>query len=179
MEIEVKILDIDICDIRKKILENNGVLVKKENQINKLFDFLDNRLLKNNGYARIRIIEDMITGNDFYYMATKIKLSKDDDAYKVMDEQEVVINSSEIGENIFKVLGLSLKNEIKKYRESYKIDNVLIEIDINDKDFYPNPYIEIEGDNISEIEEVVKNLGYRMEDTTSKSIFEIIRESKK
>lgn len=178
LEIEVKILDIDICDIRRKILKNNGVLVKKENQINKLFDFQDDRLLKNNGYARIRIIEDMILGKDFYYMATKIRLSKDNDIYKIMDEQEVLIDSSEIGENIFKVLGLSLKNEIKKYRESYKINNVLIEIDINDKDFYPNPYMEIEGENISEIEEVVKNLGYSMEDTTSKSIFELIEELK-
>ncbi len=44
MEIEVRILDVDIHEIRRKIFEYNGVLVKKENQINKLFDFDDDRL---------------------------------------------------------------------------------------------------------------------------------------
>ena len=173
MEIEVRILDVDIHEIRRKIFEYNGVLVKKENQINKLFDFDDDRLLRNNGYARIRIIKDLISDKNFYYMTSKRKLSKSSDKYKVMDEQEVLIDSWEIGENIFKSLGLSMKNEIKKYRESYKINDVLIEIDINDKSFYPNPYVEIEGESINEIEEVVNILGYSMEDTTSKSIFEL------
>ena len=72
-----------------------------------------------------------------------------------------------------------MKNEIKKYRESYKINDVLIEIDINDKSFYPNPYVEIEGESINEIEEVVNILGYSMEDTTSKSIFELIEDLNK
>ncbi|AID44299.1 adenylate cyclase [Candidatus Arthromitus sp. SFB-mouse-Japan] len=179
MEIEVRILDVDIHEIRRKIFEYNGVLVKKENQINKLFDFDDDRLLRNNGYARIRIIKDLISDKNFYYMTSKRKLSKSSDKYKVMDEQEVLIDSWEIGENIFKSLGLSMKNEIKKYRESYKINDVLIEIDINDKSFYPNPYVEIEGESINEIEEVVNILGYSMEDTTSKSIFELIEDLNK
>lgn len=179
MEIEVRILDVDTNEIRRKISENNGILVKKEHQINKLFDFNDDRLLRNKGYARIRIIEDLISGKDFYYMTTKKKLSKSGDKYKVMDEQEVLIDSWEVGENIFKSLGLSMKNEIKRYRESYKINDVLIEIDINDKNFYPNPYVEIEGNSSQEIEEVVKILGYQMEDTTSKSIFELIKDLNK
>ena len=162
MEIEVRILDVDIHEIRRKIFEYNGVLVKKENQINKLFDFDDDRLLRNNGYARIRIIKDLISDKNFYYMTSKRKLLR-----------------LLIGENIFKSLGLSMKNEIKKYRESYKINDVLIEIDINDKSFYPNPYVEIEGESINEIEEVVNILGYSMEDTTSKSIFELIEDLNK
>ena len=116
MEIEVRILDVDIHEIRRKIFEYNGVLVKKENQINKLFDFDDDRLLRNNGYARIRIIKDLISDKNFYYMTSKRTLSKSSDKYKVMDEQEVLIDSWEIGENIFKSLGLK-NDEITKKRE--------------------------------------------------------------
>ncbi|EIA24401.1 adenylate cyclase, partial [Candidatus Arthromitus sp. SFB-2] len=43
----------------------------------------------------------------------------------------------------------------------------------------PNPYVEIEGESINEIEEVVNILGYSMEDTTSKSIFELIEDLNK
>lgn len=179
MEIEVRILDIDIERIREKIIKNNGVLVKKENQINRLFDFEDGRLLESKGYARIRVIEDLIKGEDVFYMTTKKKLSRDNDKYKIMDEQEIQISDASIGENIFKSLGLIMTNEIKKYRESYKIKNVLVEIDVNDKSFYPNPYIEIEGEDQKEIEEVVNLLGYTMDDTTSKSIFDILRDKNK
>ena len=68
---------------------------------------------------------------------------------------------------------------INRYRESYKIFDVLVEIDVNDKRFYPNPYIEIEGNCTKNIEKVVNILGYSMEDTTSKSIFDILKERNK
>lgn len=176
MEMEVRILDVNVDEIRNKLLENSAVLVKKENQINKLFDFENGSLLKQKGYARIRIVQDMVEQKNFYYMTTKRNVSKNDERFKVMDECEIEINDSSIGEKIFKSLGLILNHEIKRYRESYKICNVLVEIDINDKNFYPNPYVEIEGDSKENIENVVKILGYTMEDTTSKNIFDIIKD---
>lgn len=176
MEIEIRILNIDIEKIRNRIFEIGGVLVKKENQINKLFDFEDGKLLKENSYARIRVIDDLIEGRKIFFMTTKKRI-EGDKKFKVMDENEVIISSDDIGEKIFESLGMVMTHKIKKYRESYKVRNVLIEIDINDKNFYPHPYIEIEGENIDEIQEIVYSLGYKMEDTTSKSIFEIIRES--
>lgn len=176
MEIEVRILDINIEEMRDKLLKNNAVLVKKENQINKLFDFDDDKLLKSNAYARIRIIEDLILNKDFFYMTFKKRIQNENINYKIMDEQEIRISDAIVGEKIFESLGLKLTREVNKYRESYKLFNTLVEIDVNDKEFYPNPYIEIEGDSIEEIDKVVKILGYKTEDVTSKSIFEIIRE---
>jgi adenylate cyclase class 2 len=64
---------------------------------------------------------------------------------------------------------------IRKYRESYKYKDSLIEIDINDKSFCPFPYIEIESPNEKELEEIVHLLGYSIEDTTSKNIYELIK----
>lgn len=171
-ELETKIVDIDVNDIRKKMASLNAEKVKAENQINNIFDFSDRRLLDQKGYARVRIVEDLLNNQNHYYMTTKNMLSQD--KFKVMEENEVKIDNAEEAMKIFSSLGLVLVGSVKKYRESYKFKNTLIEIDINDKEFCPFPYIEIETYSEEELEEVVKLLGYTMEDTTSSTIYEIL-----
>lgn len=171
-ELETRILNIDVEAIRGKLINLNSKKVKMENQINRIYDFEDKRLLNNKGYARIRTIEDMLNNKTVHYMTTKKMISQE--KYKVMEEYETVIESFEEGENIFKSLGLTLVQTIDKYRESYKYKNTLVEIDINDESFCPFPYIEIETAYENELQEVVSLLGYKMEDTTSKTIFEIL-----
>lgn len=173
-EIETRIIKIDIDDIRKKLIEMNTVKVKQENQINNIYDFSDKRLLNSKGYARIRIVDNQLTSTKHIYMTTKKLLSQK--KYKVMEENEIEINDPIEGENIFKSLGLELIESIKKYRESYKYKNTLIEIDINEKSFCPFPYLEIETYNEDELKEVVELLGYTLKDTTSKTIYEIMAE---
>lgn len=173
-EIETRLIDINVDDMRKKLLKLNAVNEKKENQINNIFDFSDRRLLKEKGYARIRIVEDTLKNEKHYYMTTKKLLSQE--RYKVMSEHEIEINDAVEGENIFKSLGLTLVESIKKYRESYKYKNTLIEIDINEKSFCPFPYIEIETNSDDELKEIVTLLGYSLEDTTSKTIYEILKD---
>ncbi len=98
--------------------------------------------------------------------------------YKIMEENETEILDSKEGENIFKALGLQLIESISKFRESYKYKETLVEIDINDKSFCPFPYIELESNNEEELKELVELLGYSMNDTTSKTIYEILKEEK-
>ena len=95
-----------------------------------------------------------------------------------MEENETEILDSKEGENIFKALGLQLIESISKFRESYKYKETLVEIDINDKSFCPFPYIELESNNEEELKELVELLGYSMNDTTSKTIYEILKEEK-
>jgi adenylate cyclase, class 2 len=171
-EMETRILDIDVEPIRTKLIAMQCEKVKMENQINKIYDFPDKRLLNKKGYARIRIIEDLLNSKTINYITTKEMINQD--KYKVMNEHETTIESSIEGEEIFNALGLKLIQTIKKYRESYKYKNTLIEIDINDKSFCPFPYIEIETAYEEELKEVVRLLGYKIEDTTSKTIYEIL-----
>lgn len=173
-EIETRIVDIDVDDVRSKMLSVGATKVKQENQINNIYDFEDRRLLKEKGYARIRIVKDELNNKDVYFMTTKKLLSQD--KYKLMSENEVTISDAQEGANIFTSLGLKLFESIKKYRESYKYKNTLVEIDINEKSFCPFPYIEIETSVEEELEEVVSILGYTMKDTTSKTIYQIIEE---
>jgi len=173
-ELETRIVDIDVDDIRSKLIKLKTEKVKMENQTNNIFDFPDRRLLNDKGYARIRVVEDLLNNTTVYYMTTKKLLSQE--KYKIMEENEVTINCGEEGRNIFTSLGLELVHSSKKYRESYKYKNTLVEIDINDKSFCPFPYIEIETADEEELKEVVHLLGYTLEDTTSKTIYELLKD---
>ncbi|AZV55344.1 CYTH domain-containing protein [Clostridium sp. AWRP] len=173
-ECETRIIKIDPDHIRLKLKQMKAINVKMENQTNYIYDFKDGRLIKNKGYARIRVVEDLLHNSTHFYMTTKKLLSQQ--KYKVMEENETEIFDAEAGKKIFKSLGLNLLQSIKKYRESYKYKNSLIEIDINDTSFCPFPYIEIETKSDGELNELVELLGYSIKDTTSKTIYEILNE---
>ena len=173
-ELETRIVDIDVENIRSILLENGAEKVKMEDQINDIYDFEDGRLLAKKGYARIRTVNDRLNNKIVYFMTTKKMLSQE--RFKVMEENETIILDKVMGEGIFKSLGLILKESNKKYRESYKIYDSLVEIDINDKNFCPFPYLEIETDSEEKLEKIVELLGYTLEDTTSKTIYDILSE---
>lgn len=172
-ELETRIMDIDVDQIRSILLDNGAQKVKSEDQINDIYDFEDGRLLSQKGYARIRTVNDKLNDKVVYFMTTKKMLSQD--RFKVMEENETIIEDKKMGEGIFKSLGLILKESNKKYRESYKLNDCLIEIDINDKSFCPFPYLEIETTSEEKLEAVVKLLGYTLDDTTSETIYEILQ----
>lgn len=171
-ELETRIMDIDVDQIRSILLKNGAEKVKSEDQINDIYDFEDGRLLAQKGYARIRTVNDKLNNKVVYYMTTKKMISQD--RFKVMEENETIIEDKKMGEGIFKSLGLILKESNKKYRESYKLNDCLIEIDINDKSFCPFPYLEIETSSEEKLESIVKLLGYTLDDTTSETIYEIL-----
>lgn len=173
-ELETRIIKIDVAQVRKILVNNGAIKVKEENQVNDIYDFEDGRLLANKGYARIRTINNLLDGKTTYYMTTKKLISQS--TFKVMEENETIVESKEASEGIFASLGLKLKQSVFKFRESYKLENGLVEIDINDKNFCPFPYIEIETDTEENLEQIVKLLGYEMKDTTSKTVYELVAE---
>lgn len=173
-EFETRIMDINIDNIRDICKNISAKNVKKENQINDIYDFSDRKLLNQKGYARIRTVEDLINNKTIYFMTTKKMISQE--IFKVMEENETIIEDGLMGANIFKSLGLVLQESIKKYRESYQYKNTLIEIDINDENFCPYPYLEIETKSKEEFYEVLSLLGYTVADTTSKTIYDILKE---
>lgn len=173
-ELETRLVDIDVDNIRKILIDAGAVNVKKEHQINDIYDFCDRRLLNEKGYARVRYTKDDLTNKETVFMTTKKMLSQG--RFKEMEENEVVVDNRDMATKIYLSLGLELVESIKKYRESYKIYDSLVEIDINDKAFCPFPYLEIETTSEEKLEKIVKLLGYKLEDTTSKTIYELLDE---
>ena len=136
-ELETRIIKIDVAEIRKTLIANNAEKVKEENQINDIYDFEDGKLLASRGYARIRTVDNLLDGKRTIYMTTKKLLSQG--KFKEMEENEVIVDNKEAAEGIYSSLGLKLKQSINKFRESYKLENGLVEIDINDRAL--NPFI--------------------------------------
>jgi adenylate cyclase, class 2 len=173
-ELETRIFDIDVDEIRLILNNLKAVKVKEEYQINNIYDFKDNTLLNKKGYARIRIVDDKLNNKEVVYMTTKKMLSQG--TFKEMEENETIVEDKEAASKIFLSLGLELKQTIKKYRESYRLKDSLIEIDINDKKFCPFPYIEIETSSLEKLNEVLNLIGYSIENTSSKTIYEVLEE---
>ena len=130
-ELETRVMDIDVDDIRNKMESLGAIKVKSEDQVNEIYDFEDGRLLEAKGYARVRTTIDRLTGKETVFMTTKKMLSQG--TFKVMEENETIVEDGEMARRIFKSLGLVLQESISKYRESYKLNDSLSEIDINDK----------------------------------------------
>lgn len=171
-EIEVKILEIDIKNICRLLEEANATLVKREHQINTIYDFEDLRLHSVKGYARIREVTDNLRNKNQVFMTTKKMISQE--KYKEMEENEVEISDAKEGHNIFKSLDLKVRKILIKDRISYKYKHSLVEIDNVDHKEYPFPLLEIETQNEDELKEIVKLLGYTMNDITSLTMSEIV-----
>ena len=71
-ELETRIVDIDVDDIREKLLSLGGKKVKSEDQVNEIYDFEDGRLLSAKGYARIRTVTDRLSNKEITFMTTRI-----------------------------------------------------------------------------------------------------------
>lgn len=53
-ELETRVMDIDVDDIRNKMESLGAIKIKSEDQVNEIYDFEDGRLLADKGYARVR-----------------------------------------------------------------------------------------------------------------------------
>lgn len=173
-EIEVKVLNIDVDDMREKLKSLGGKLVKNEYQVNYMYDFPDNSLENNyRGYCRIRQVDNLIDGTTKYILGVKKMISQV--GFKEMEEHETEVSNILETQKILEELGLynKYKPARSKHRESYELDDSLYEIDILDKEIYPNPYLEIEAKDKEALIKAIEKIGYKLEDTTSKTLKEL------
>lgn len=172
-EIEVKVLGIDINKTREKIIKLGGILVKKEFQENYYFN-LPNNIDNKNGFIRIRKIHNQLEDINKIFLCIKTIISQE--MYRTCNEHEFEVSDFEECKSFLESLELSYLTKENKYRESYIIDNTLVEIDTWDKDVFPEPYIEIEAKNEKDIFNMIEKLGISKNKVTSKSLWEIKKE---
>ncbi len=153
-EIELKILDIDIKEIEKKLIKLGADKISTNLVSVNIFDFEDSRIKKKRELLRLRQIGDKIE-------LTHKGKRKEDIEFKISEETETTVESFEEMKKILEKIGLICINESEKTRTSFKIGKTKIEIDQHPK--IP-PYLEIEGTK-EDIEDIVKKLGFSMNDT--------------
>ncbi|EOD00868.1 class IV adenylate cyclase [Caldisalinibacter kiritimatiensis] len=174
-ELEVKVLNIDKEEIQERLKSIGAELVKKEYQVNTIFDTED-RIIKNEhkGYLRIREKRDLLNNKTEYIFTLKKNLSSEKVRKNV--EIETKVDNKDALTEILKHLKLDIKHSGSKERISYKYDDILFEIDTWDEDTYPYPYLEIEVNKEEDLERAIELLNLNREDVTDKSLDQLRRE---
>ena len=161
-EIELKLLDIDLEEVRKKLLDLGAKKVF-EGEIHALaFDHPDMRLDKKDSFIRVR----KVGGN----VELCFKGAKKGSVFKSREEIEVNTNNFEDTIEILERGGLKRIHEGKKNRESYTIGKVRFQTD--NWENIPH-FLEIEAPTAEEVKEYVEKLGFTMEQTNNLSYLEV------
>ncbi len=154
-EYEVRILDIDVEDIKKRLEEIKATWEWDLLQRRYVYDFNP----KQNGkWIRLRT-----NGKDTTLTIKDVVSSKIDGTR----ELEVGVDDFEKTNLILKELGYTPKGYQENRRCQYKYKG--IEIDI---DYWPRipTYLEIEGSSEEEVMDIVKLLGFNEDDVTAKDV---------
>ncbi|MEK7431800.1 MAG: class IV adenylate cyclase [Cyanobacteriota bacterium] len=168
-EIEVKVLNIDKEAVKEKIAAVNGILVKKEFQENYMFDFENQMFEKKGGYVRIRKATSFLDNKEKITITSKELISKD--KFKISKEIEFKSYEFENAKLFLESLGLIKFRLDEKFRESYQLEEGLIEIDT----WAGIPtYLEVEADSEEKVQIILEKIGYSLEDSTSMILKEIM-----
>lgn len=154
-EYEVRILEIDVDSIKKKLEDVGASFEWDRIQKRYVYDFIpkvDSKWirLRTNGIKNTLTIKDLVT-------------SKIDGTRELEIEVDDFLNTNKILEE----LGYTSRNYQENRRIQYKLDGV--EIDIDSWPMIPT-YLEIEGSSEEEVYKVVEKLGYKLEDTTTRDV---------
>lgn len=168
-EIEVKILDINCNTIKNKISSLGGTLVKNEFQENHIFSLPQN--INGSGYIRIRVIQDFLTNSKKTFLCVKKIISQNE--FREMNESEFEIGSFNEAFEFLHMINISFLRQENKKRESYSLNNTLIEFDTWDKNVFPQTYIEIEAQNEKDLFSTLNLLNISKDKITSKGLLEI------
>ncbi|MEK7084860.1 MAG: CYTH domain-containing protein, partial [Patescibacteria group bacterium] len=113
-EIEVKILDIDVDDIKHRLDKAGAVYLGERLIQEKAFDFPDQRIRASNSLCRLRKIGNAI---EFAFKGNREKNAQ----FQIAEETEVVVSDFEKTEKILVSLGLSAYRDREKRRISYML----------------------------------------------------------
>lgn len=174
-EVEIKVLHIDPKAIEEQLIRLGAPKVKHELQTNRLFnaeDYLNQT--GHPGYLRLRTVEDKLTGDTLHEFTLKENISEEGARQNI--ETDVLLEDWASMVYIMEKLGLAVNQVGYKERISYLYNEVLVEIDIWDKETYPNPYLEIEGASIEKIYETLDQMGLSRDQVSTKSILELRHE---
>ncbi len=160
-EIELRILNINVEEIKQKLELLGAEKVGEAQQRRYVYDFTPK---KENSWVRLRT-----NGKKTTLTIKEIN----NDTIDGTEELEVEVSDFDETNSILAKLGYSPRNYQENNRISYKLDGVDIEID--SWPLIPT-YLEVEGSSIEEVEAIVKKLGFTMEQTTAINTIKIYKQ---
>ena len=146
-EIETRFLDIDRDNLTKKLVSLGAVDQGEELLEETIFKAADRSWEGKNKFVRLRKTK-----------GKTVLTYKENTGQTVNSAQEIEINVSDFDQcsELFGKTGLKVKRTLKKYRHTFTLDDVTLDIDR-----WPRipDYIELEGSSIESLQRVCKKLG--------------------
>lgn len=145
-EIEVKFLDIDVSDIRKKLASVGGTCQQPMRDLRRVV--IQNEATGRNSYLRVRDEGDKTTLT--YKVFESLSLHG-------ANEIETTVGDFDTAVRILTAVGLKPESSQESRRETWKLDGAEVVIDE-----WPwlKPYIEIEGESEKIVREAAVKLGF-------------------
>lgn len=175
-ELEVKILGMDMGDLKKKVLELGAEKLSEEKQVNLRINSSRHPIDPEMGYLRLRRVEYM---NGQGHKELTFKAKKENKVLRNYSEFTTRIENEEALLSILEILGYDQISRGEKHRESYGYKGARFDFDTWDKDSYPDPYMEIEVEDESQFKEIIQALEIPEENISRKSIGELRADLKK
>lgn len=168
-EIEIKVLNVDLEAMERRLIEKGASKIGEEEQANGLIDSSSHPIEEKSGYLRIR--RSRFSGEEKTVLTFKEK--KASDSVRVYDEHTIVIDDAKEMLAILKCMGYDRVEWGHKHRISYRYMGCRLDLDRWKEEDYPDPYMEIEGPNREAIEKVVDALAIGRDALSTKSIAEL------
>ena len=159
-EYEVRILDIDVEHIKKKLQEIKATFIAGRNMRRYVY------LLEKDDSVKHKWLRLRDNGEKVTLAVKEIR----DDTITGTQETEVVVNDFEMTNKILISLGFKTRAYEENKRISYILDDVEIEIDTWPK--IP-AYVEIEWKSAEDVQRIVELLGFKMSDTTAMNTYDV------
>ncbi|MFH1283948.1 MAG: class IV adenylate cyclase [bacterium] len=169
-EIEVKILEIDKDKVIRQLKDLGAKKVFDGTLSDSHFDFSDKTLRKEGKLLRIRVKGDKL----FLTYKEPVDKSK----AKIMEEHEISLQAGHYDKlkSLIIKTGLKEKKQVPKKRISFRLEDVIFEIDTFEG--IP-PFLEIEAPSIERIKEYVEKLSFSMDDVKPWNTFDVFKYYKK
>ncbi|MDP3640425.1 MAG: class IV adenylate cyclase [Nanoarchaeota archaeon] len=170
-EIEVKILEVDVGEIERKLLDCGAKRVFDGEIVASYFDFSDNSLGQQQKVLRLRQVGKSTE------LALKVQEDADDAEAKIRQEYQVLVSEPEIARQILEGLGLRECRKIQKHRSSYCFADPAGGAIHFELDTFPDipTFLEIEAPTLDEVYRYVATLGFSREDAKPWSFADVLR----
>ncbi len=171
-EVEVKLIGLDEQELIDKIIKKGGVYESCEDQINIRINSTSHPI-PDPSYLRLRQIkvEGKETVNEFTF-----KTRVESDQARVNREYTCIVNDPGELLKILSLMGYDRQEKGRKIRKRYLYKGFRIEFDHWDKDSFPFPYIEVEGESPQALTEFLEEFSIPQEAVSTKSIAELKNE---
>lgn len=178
IEREIKVMGMSVKEMEELIENTGGFFICRKEMINIMFD--NKNIITPYGYLRLRITRlSGETPDKEHYELTFKEDVYNEEGYRESVEHNIAVDNVENTLGFLKAIGYEVSENRTKMRTVYMLGTTTIEIDEWDKSVYPEPYMEIEFKNKSEMEKILSILKIKPEQVSTKSINQLIYELNK